>query len=278
MPISCIEMDLDTIKNILKTLLYEFPVKELAFSMPKWVNQLDKDHWLQKTLYENIMEYAENIECIKDVSAHGSVWCEYLQTSTVSSIDLGSGSVNLELTLEKDIFYQILGETTGLDIHDEASLMPCVISLAKVKKSYEKISSALEQVEATGYGIVMPSISEMVLEEPEIVKQGGKFGVKLRASSPSIHLMKANITTEISPIVGTEHQSQELVMSLLSDFEKDPIKIWESNIFGKSLHELVNEGLQNKLTHMPHEARGKLQETLERIINESCSGLICIIL
>ena len=177
-----------------------------------------------------------------------------------------------------DIFYKVLGETTGLEICDEASLMPCIISLAKAKKEYDKIRSALEQVEAAGYGIVMPTIDELHLEEPEIVKQGGRYGVRLRASAPSIHLMKATIQTEIQPIVGSEKQSEELVMSLLQDFESDPIRIWESNIFGKSLHELVNEGLQNKLMHMPQSARAHLQETLERVINEGCGGLICLIL
>ena len=156
--------------------------------------------------------------------------------------------------------------------------MPCIIGLARAKREYEKIRSALEQVEATGYGIVMPTISELRLEEPEIVHQGGRYGVRLRASAPSIHLLKATINTEISPIVGSEKQSEELVVSLLHDFEQDPLKIWQSNIFGKSLHELVNEGLQNKLLHMPQEARARLQETLERVINEGCTGLICIIL
>lgn len=156
--------------------------------------------------------------------------------------------------------------------------MPCMIELAQIKKKYEKIAGALEEVEATGYGIVMPGIDELTLEEPQIVKQGGKYGVKLRASAPSYHLMKASITTEVSPIVGSEKQSEELVMYLLKEFEENPQKIWESNIFGKSLHALVNEGLHNKLYRMPQEARGRLQETIERIINEGCSGLICIIL
>lgn len=156
--------------------------------------------------------------------------------------------------------------------------MPCIIGLAKAKREYEKIRSAMEQVEATGYGIVMPTIDELHLEEPEIIRQGGKYGVRLRACAPSIHLMKATIHTELNPIVGSERQSEELVHSLLADFEDDPLKIWESNIFGKSLHELVNEGLQGKLLHMPQEARTRLQETLERVINDGCTGLICIIL
>ena len=196
----------------------------------------------------------------------------------VDQIDLGSGTANIQVNLKNDLFYQILGETTGLEISGEADLMPCMIELAEIKKKYDKVSSALEEVGATGYGIVMPTMDELTLEEPEIVKQGGKYGVRLKAEAPSIHMMKANIKTEVSPIVGTEKQSEELVMYLLNDFEENPEKLWESNIFGKSLHELVNEGLHNKLYHMPSDARLKMQETIERIINEGCSGLICIIL
>ena len=176
------------------------------------------------------------------------------------------------------MFYKILGEATGLELHDEGDLMPCMIELAGVKRRYEKVKNALDEVQATGYGIVMPDIEELSLEEPEIVKQGGKYGVRLRAHAPSIHMMSADIETEVSPIVGSERQSEELIRYLLNEFEEDPIKLWESNIFGKSLHELVNEGLRNKLFRMPSDARAKLRETIERIINEGCGGLICIIL
>ena len=156
--------------------------------------------------------------------------------------------------------------------------MPLMVELASIKKKYEKVEGALEEVSATGYGIVMPSLEELALEEPEIVKQGGRYGVRLRASAPSIHMMRAEINTEVSPIVGSEKQSEELVMYLLKEFEESPEKIWDSNIFGKSLHDLVNEGLHNKLYRMPADARMRLQETIERIINEGCGGLICIIL
>lgn len=161
---------------------------------------------------------------------------------------------------------------------DEASLLPCVVSLARAKRAYDKIKSALDQVEATGYGIVMPGIDELTLEDPEIVRQGGQYGVRLSASAPSLHIMRANIHTELSPTVGSEQQGEELIKSLLSDFETDPGKLWSTNIFGKSLNELVSEGVQAKLLHMPQEARARLQQTLERIINEGCDGLICILL
>ena len=152
------------------------------------------------------------------------------------------------------------------------------MELNRIKKLYQRLEPALAEVEATGYGIVMPEMEELTLEEPKIIKQGGKYGVKLKAAAPSMHIMKANINTTISPIVGTEKQSEELVMYLLDGFDDDPTKIWESNIFGKSLHELVNEGLHNKLYKMPVDARMKIQETLERVINDGCSGLICFIL
>jgi len=193
-------------------------------------------------------------------------------------MDLGHGKVMLSITVQPNLFYDILGEATGLEIGGEEGLLPCLCNLARIKKEYDKVKGALEEVAATGYGIVMPSLEELSLEEPQIVKQGGRYGVRLKASAPSIHMMRADITTEVSPIVGSEKQSEELVMSLLQEFEDDPQKIWGSNIFGKSLHELVNEGLHNKLYRMPADARIRMQETIERIINEGCNGLICIIL
>jgi stage IV sporulation protein A len=203
---------------------------------------------------------------------------EHIDKVKIANIDLGSGSASVSISINKKLFYKIIAESTGLVINDEEELMDNICELASMKNQFVKIKNALEEVEATGYGIIMPDIEEIKLEEPEIVKQGGRYGVRLRASAPSIHLMKANITTEVSPIVGSEKQSEDLVMYLLKEFEEDPSKIWESNIFGKSLSELVNEGLVSKLYKMPDESRAKLQNTLERIINEGSGGLICIIL
>ena len=190
----------------------------------------------------------------------------------------GEGAARIRINIDEGLFYKVLGETSGLEIENEEELMQSITELAAAKREYDKIKDAIDQVNATGYGIVMPSMEELTLDEPEIVKQGGRYGVRLRASAPSIHLMRADITTEVAPIVGSEKQSEDLVMYLLKEFEDSPEKIWQSNIFGKSLHELVNEGLHNKLSRMPGDARIKLQETIERIINEGCSGLICIIL
>ena len=235
---------------------------------------------LGAALYESIRTAAAGIERIGQLKERMLTLsdCEYVSRVDVDTIDLGSGGAEVRVEVENGLFYRILGEATGLDIPDESALMPCMIELAAVKKEYDKVKCALDEVAATGYGIVMPSLEELTLEEPEIVKQGGRYGVRLKASAPSIHMMAANITTEVSPIVGSEKQSEELVHYLLHEFEESPGKIWESNIFGTSLHELVNQGLHNKLYRMPGDARMKLQETIERIINDGCTGLICIIL
>jgi stage IV sporulation protein A len=203
---------------------------------------------------------------------------EYISEINVNSMDLGKGCAQITATLVPHLKYKIIEEKTDFHMETEEDLVSTLIQLSQIKKRYDKIKNALDEVEATGYGIVMPDIDELTLKEPEIVKQGGRYGVRLSASAPSIHMLKTCIETEVAPVVGTESQSEELLKYLLDGFEEDPLKIWESDIFGKSLNELVNEGLRSKLCHMPVDARGKIQETLERIINDGCSGLICIIL
>ncbi|MEG2597097.1 MAG: stage IV sporulation protein A, partial [Oscillospiraceae bacterium] len=268
------------IKGVLQKILFEFPMKEAAIELPRWVVSLNKNHWLKRAVFQSIKDSAATVQKIGEISSIGDklIGCEYISKSSVDRIDLGKGLASISIALQPQLFYQILGEVTGLTLESEEALMPCMIELAACKREYDKLKGALDEVQATGYGIVMPSMEELTLEEPEIVKQGGKYGVKLRASAPSIHMMRADITTEVNPIVGSEKQSEELVMYLLKEFEENPKKIWESNIFGKSLHELVNEGLHNKLYRMPTDARMKLQETIERIINEGCNGLVCLIL
>lgn len=280
MPVNCLELTQNDNRDIMSAVLYQFPVKEICVDFPRWILSLEKDHWLRQELVSSILGHAQEIVRIRDVESAMSKTTEqeHVESASVTEIDLGRGRVKLLMQVPGNLLYEIISERTGLDIDSEAGLMPCMIELAQMKRDYEKIKGALDQVEAVGYGIVMPTLEELRLEEPEIVKQGNRYGVRLKASAPSIHMMKADITTEISPIVGSEKQSEELVMYLLQEFEDSPEKIWESNIFGKSLHSLVNEGLHNKLYRMPQEARLKLQETIERIINEGCTGLICIII
>lgn len=280
MPINCLDLSEENINEILTSILYAFPIKEINIKMPKWITSLSKGHWLKNEIFDLIRSSAENMKYVRDIDhiIDNIQEGENISDANICEINLGKGCISICINLTPDLFYKILGEETGIDIKCESDLMPLMKEFVYVKKQYNKIQNALSEVEATGYGIVMPTIDELALEEPEIVKQGGKYGVKLRASAPSIHMMKANIVTEVNPIVGSEKQSEELVMYMLKEFEENPQKIWESNIFGKSLHELVNEGLHNKLYRMPMDARLKLQETLERIINEGCGGLICFIL
>lgn len=279
-PLNCLDVGESEIRDILTEILLQFPVKEINIRIPKWLTALEKGHWLKTEVFEALKASAANISNIGEVKSMTCKLsdCEYITDCDVENVDLGTGAGFISVNLKNELFYHILGETTGLDLKDESDLMPCMIELASIKKKYEKVKTALDEVQATGYGIVMPGIDELTLEEPEIVKQGGKYGVRLKAAAPSIHMMSANITTEVSPIVGSEKQSEELIMYLLKEFEESPTKIWESNIFGKSLHELVNEGLHNKLYRMPTDARARLQETIQRIINDGCNGLICIIL
>ena len=279
-PVSCLELDENDIREIIREILFSFPVKEINIRMPGWINTLDKDHWLRSDILGCIRAAAKDIRLVREArnAASAMADCQYIDRAVISSVDLGSGSVTITAELDNSLFYKILGEATGIEISGESDLMPLLTDLSDIRRKYQRIEPALAEVEATGYGIVMPELDELTLEEPKIIKQGGKYGVRLKASAPSIHLMKANINTTVSPIVGTEKQSEELVMYLLDGFDEDPAKIWESNIFGKSLHELVNEGLHTKLFKMPVDARMKLQETLERVINDGCSGLICFIL
>ncbi len=280
LPVNCLELSEDDIKEILSYILYEFPIKQICIDFPRWINALPLDHWLRAELIQKIRTNAEEVKLIRDIASFERSFKngENINSATIQSIDLGAGIANVMLHIKNSLFYKILTETTGLIINDEQELMENISELAVMKKEYARVKDALDEVEATGYGIIMPDIEELKLEEPEIVKQGGRYGVKLKASAPSIHLMKANITTEVSPIVGSEKQSEDLVMYLLSGFEEDPVKIWDSNIFGKSLHDLVNEGLHAKLSRMPIDARMRVQETVERVINEGCNGLVCILL
>ena len=279
-PMDCTNLRIEDINTIFSKVLYEFPVERIAIKFPRWVDGLDFNHSLKSELINEIKDAFADVSVLKDVSTctNRISKTEIIDNTTVQDIQLGSGFVNIKIDLKEELFYTVLSEITGVNVQNEGDLFGIISELSFTKKKYDKIAYALDEVDRKGYGIVTPSIDELELEEPEMVKQGSRFGVKLKATAPSIHMIKTNVTTEVSPIVGSEKQSEELVNYLLSEFESDPKKIWESNIFGKSLHSLVNEGLQAKLSKMPEDAQIKLQETLERIVNEGSGGLICIIL
>ncbi len=278
-PVNCQTMTEKEIVKVLETLLYQFPIRQVGLVLPRWLMGLSQSHPVRSGVLDTVRSACEEVKRVGQTEqlAMQLRTCPYVESVAVDEVDLGTGAATVTVTVLPELFYQILSENTGLPIPDEGALMSAMTEMVAVCKKYQKIQQAMEQVEATGYGIVMPEMEEMTLEEPEIIRQSGRYGVRLRAAAPSIHMMKAQINTEISPIVGTERQSEELVNYLLGQFEEEPGKIWESNIFGTSLYGLVNEGLHNKLLHMPAEARLKLKETVERIINEGCNGLICII-
>ena len=273
----CQAMDSQGIGRLLQELLYAFPMQQLQISLPRWMDALETEHPVKAVLYEALRKIAQQIgtlgqaetalEQLKDL--------EQVQDAAVRSVDAGSGTVSCVITFPEALFYEILSSRTGLNIRNDAQLMEQLTELSQVKQEYDKISDALSAVKATGYGVVMPTATEMTLEPPQMLRKNGSFGVKLKAGAPSIHMIRVDIDTEINPMVGSEQQSQDLIQYLSSE---DSDKLWESNIFGKSVYEMIREGLTAKLIGLPEDVRGKFRGTLTRIVNEGATGLICLIL
>ena len=278
--LDALNLEENDIYEILSNVLFEFPITEIKLDSPKWIYSLDEDHWLINHIISSFTEATSEIARVREIEglADRIKESDFVKEARVDNINLGTGRISVRLEPKEGLFYKVLGEECGFEIKGDYQMIGLMKQLAHAKKEYDRLEEALKDVRETGYGLVPPTMDELTLEEPEIIKQGGRFGVRLRASAPSLHLMRADIETEVSPIVGTEKQSEELVKYLLDEFETDPSKLWDSNIFGKSLHELVNEGLSNKLMRMPEDAQLKIQETLQRIINDGSGGLICIIL
>ncbi|MBQ9521658.1 MAG: stage IV sporulation protein A [Oscillospiraceae bacterium] len=279
-PVNCLELSEEATADILRGVLYEFPMRELRLYLPAWVDALPMNHPIRAELYEAVREQATSLRHIREVKDVVAMLGEgeNIEQASVTSMDLGTGIAVARLSLPRALFYRTLSEQSGFQVSDDGDLMSLLTRLADVNEAYGRVADALKDVREKGYGIVVPDMSELKLEEPEIMKQGGRYGVRLRASAPSIHMIRADIQAAVSPIVGNEKQSEDMVNYLLQEFEGDTSKIWETNIFGRSFHELVNDDLQAKLRRMPEDARKKLQETLTRIINEGSGGLLCIIL
>lgn len=279
-PVNCLTLDEAGLRTILTEVLYEFPIQQIAVTLPRFVSILSTGHPVQASVYDSLRKTGAAAHTMRDLEPLTQALCEneWISDARIAGMDLGTGCARLTAEVPNTVFYQIVTEQTGIQIRDEADLIPILTRLSATAKEYERIAGALEQAQATGYGVVMPRLEDLSLAPPEIIRQGGRYGVKLCASAASIHLMKAEIQASVTPIVGTEKQSEELLSYLLSEFEGAPEKIWETNIFGKPLSELVGEELSGKLSRMPEDAREKFRETLERIINESTGGLICILL
>jgi len=273
-------MSVDQMLGILEEVLYEFPVQEVNIKLPRWVDELDEEFWLRESLEDSIRDVLNGIKKVRDIDRAIEKLSDLENISYVSleEMSLGSGTATINVTVPETLFYRSLSDVSGFNVEGTHDILRLMKDLSVAKKEYDKVSPALEEVRETGYGVVTPRLEEMFLEEPELIRQGSRFGVKLKAKAPSLHIIRADITTEITPIIGTEKQCEELVRYMLDEFEENPAKIWESNIFGKSLHDLVREGIQNKLHRMPENAQIKLQDTLQRIVNDGSGGLICIII
>lgn len=278
--VNCTDLSEQDIRKILELVLFEFPISEVGITIPRWIDSLPEEHYLRRDLYGAINSAAGTVTRVGEARDVFSALSEneYGIRLYPDAIDLAGGRVSLVAEIPEELFYRTLREETGFEIDGNESLIGTLRELSAMKREYDKLEGALREVRDTGYGIVTPSREDLTLEEPELVKQGGSYGVRLRASAPSIHMIRADIKTEVSPTVGSERQSEDVVKFLLREFEEDPGKIWESNLFGKSLYELVNEGICAKLAHMPSDSRIKISDTLRRIINEGSNGLICIIL
>lgn len=274
------KLDTEDIENIMQLVLLEFPVSEVSVELPRWVLALEREHWVFSGVCDAVLKTAREVEKISDIRSvfEKLVEQEYIKSVYVDEIQLSNGKAKIAINLEDGLYFKVISELTGLDVDNEEVLISTLSELSKIKHSYDRIKDALSDAQNSGYGIVTPEIEDLNFGEPEIIKQSNGYGVKLRANAPSLHIIKANIETEINPIVGTEAQSHDLIKYLLNEYEESPEKIWDSNIFGKSMHSLVSEGLNSKLENMPLDARAKMADTLEKIINEGSSGLICILL
>ena len=273
----CQALDTDGIARLLRSVLYSFPMKELRVFMPRWMDALEETHPVKAALYDALLQRAGEITSLASVEPSLSRLTELEQVLdfAVRGVDLSTGAVSCVLTFPEKLFYEILSNQAGLEIQSDAELLKLLTELSQIKAEYDKISDALSQVKATGYGVVMPNAGEMTLEKPEIIKKGSTFGVKLKAGAPSIHMIRVDIDTEISPMVGDEKQSRDLIDYLGGENTE---KVWQSNIFGKSVYELVQDGLNAKLVQLPTDVRGKFRGTLTRIVNDGANGLICLII
>lgn len=278
--VNCLTMQEQEVRQLLTAVLYEFPLREVDLYLPRWMQTLELQHPVKAALYEAIGRCAGTMQRIADAAPALETLqeLESVQRCAVQEVDLGTGVVQCTITAPETLFYQIISEKSGFPVQNDGELLALLSELAAAKREYDKIAGALAQVRATGYGVVMPAQEELHLEQPEIVRRGGNYAIRLRASAPSIHMLRADIQTEICPMVGDEKQSEDLVHYLLSEYEDSTERLWESNLFGKSLYELVSEGLSGKLTRLPETARAKFQTALSRVVNEGSGGLICIIL
>lgn len=279
LPMDCAQLTYEDVYGILQEVLYEFPVKEVNILLPKWVEELEPEHWLHERFNHAVEEVTHNIRRLRDIDgAMETLRTEdFIEDVILESMELGSGIAMIDICAKRSLFYEIAEEVTGFNIQGDHHILRLMRDLAEAKHEYDKLALALSEAKENGYGIVAPQIDEMVLEEPEVIKNGNRYGVRLKASAPSLHIIRTDVEAEIAPILGSEKQSEELIQYLMKEFEGEPERIWRTNLFGKSLNSLVREGIQNKLAGMPENAQSKIRDTLTKIVNDGGGGLICII-
>ncbi len=274
------EMQVGDIQRVLESVLLEFPLREARLSVPAWLAALDTDHWLVQHILEGVRQSGAQQRVMREDDVFEAAFANSEYTGDVQMLkaEPGEGRIEYALPLQEGLFNQVLGEECGTEIRGDAHLLSLMKELVNAKAEYDRVADALVSVKATGYGLVAPGTAELTLEEPQIVRQGGQFGVKLKAHAPALHLIRVDIETEVTPVVGTEEQSANMVRQLTEEFTTDPKKVWETSFFGRSLESMVQEGLNNKLLRMPQDAQEKVQQTLSRIVNEGDGGMICILL
>lgn len=279
-PVDATQMSQGAIMQVLEEALFEFPVTEVNVSLPKWIEELESDHWLRTKFESAVHDTISQVRRLRDIDQAIEIMSklDFVDEVVLDSMDMGTGVAAIEMTAKEDLFYQVINEITGFKVEGDHDLFRLMKELSVAKGEYDKVAEALVQVRETGYGVVNPILQDMKLEEPELIKQGGLFGVKLKASAPSLHIIRTDISAELTPLMGTEKQCADLARYITEKFQENPSLIWSYDIFGKSLQELVQENIQSKLTDMPDNAQSKLKETLNRIVNEGSGGIICIII
>ena len=278
MAMNCEQLRKDDIHNIMEKVLYEFPIEKIEFYIPKWVEMLPKDHKIKEELISKVKEIIKNVSTVKDVTNEKlQIESEFVKNTKLDKIDMSGGVVKVNIGVDDKYYYEILSKVLATPINGEYQLISTISELSKMKNEYEKVQGAVESVKQRGYGVVTPEQNEIHLYEPEVVKHGSKYGVKIRSESPSIHMIRANIETEIAPIVGTEQQAQDLI-TYIKDAGNEEEGMWNTNIFGKTIAQLVDDGIRNKISQISDESQVKLQETMQKIVNDSNGGLVCIII
>ena len=280
MRVNCQRLNENGITEIMRRVLGQFPLSELSIKFPDWFDAIEYKNSMKSELFRSIINSSGGVCCVDDIGNMLSEMEQYelVEAAYIENSDMGSGVINIAVDIPRALYYKLISDESGLDIQSDGQLVSILREMSAVKQEYDKIKDALESVKNTGYGVVMPDHEQLQIEEPQLVKQGGKYAVKLKARAPAIHMLRTGVETVVSPSIGGDNASEEIISFLLQGFDGDMSRLWESNIFGRPLYDIAQEGIAERLNSLPQNARAKLQETLQRIVNEGRGTLICILL